>query len=91
MEQGIREPLQPPESLVDTTYSPSEAARMEQLRQSAFVGTVDQVSQKLDELTAKFELDELVMVTWTFDAAVRERSCELLANHYLGSAPVSTH
>lgn len=83
MEQGIREPLQPPESLVDTTYSPAEQARMAQLRQSALVGSVEQVSSKMDELAQAFELEELVVVTWTFDPLIRQRSCQLLADHYL--------
>ncbi len=83
MEQGIREALQPPESLVDTNYSPAEKARMVQLRQSALVGTLEQVSAKMEVLAGNFELEELVVVTWTFDPTIRHRSCELLASHFL--------
>jgi hypothetical protein len=40
------------------------------------------VATRLDELARHFKLDELVVVTWTFDAAPRHRSYELLARAF---------
>ena len=82
MEQGVREPLQAPETLVDVRYSAAEQARMQRLRESALVGTAEQVSGKLRQLADSFDLAELVVVTWTFDAAVRIKSYELLAQQW---------
>jgi len=83
METGFREPLQSPESLKDASYSAAEQARMQQLRDAALVGNVDQVASKIEELSAAFDLDEVVVVTWTFDTAARHRSYELLAQRFL--------
>jgi alkanesulfonate monooxygenase SsuD/methylene tetrahydromethanopterin reductase-like flavin-dependent oxidoreductase (luciferase family) len=43
------------------------------------VGTSRQVKTRLEELAERLELDELVIVTWTYDPAPRQRSYELLA------------
>jgi hypothetical protein len=37
------------------------------------------VKTRLTELAQRLELDELVVVTWTYDPAPRHRSYELLA------------
>jgi hypothetical protein len=36
----------------------------------------------MNELARRYELDELVVVTWTFDAAARHRSYELLSKAF---------
>jgi hypothetical protein len=36
----------------------------------------------MTELARRYDLDELVVVTWTFDAAPRHRSYELLARAF---------
>lgn len=82
-EKGIREPLMSPEVLEDATYTPNEMARIELLRKMAFVGSADQVTDKLHELAKRYDLDELVVVTWTYDPAHRHRSYELLAKSML--------
>ena len=48
----------------------------------AVVGTAVQVKTRLDELAKRLDLDELVIVTWTYDVAPRMRSYELLAQAY---------
>lgn len=80
MERGFREPLKSPAQLIDIEYSPAEQARMNQLRESALVGTAEQVGKKMEQLMERFQLEELVVVTWTFDAEARRRSCEHLVN-----------
>ena len=49
------------------------------MRRKAFVGTAAQVKAQLTGLAGKLGLDELVVVTWTYDPAPRHRSYELLA------------
>lgn len=78
-ERGVIAPLCSPEELKDVTYSPAEQARLAQIKDAAFVGTAAQVSSKLEALAASLKLDELVVVTWSYDPIVRKRSYELLA------------
>ena len=58
------------------------------MRRSAFVGTAEQVKEKLTALAEQHDLDELVVVTWTYDPEPRHRSYELLAQAFGLSAPV---
>jgi luciferase family oxidoreductase group 1 len=78
-EQGIRNPLVSPEEALAHPYTPAERERIDALRRKAFVGTAEQVAQRLRGEAERLELDELVIVTWTFDPAARQRSYRLLA------------
>ena len=55
---------------------------VEALRRKAFVGTAGEVAGRLSELATRLALDELVVVTWTYDPAPRHRSYELLADAF---------
>jgi luciferase family oxidoreductase group 1 len=79
--QGIRLPLMPPDE-AERAYSPAELLTAEKLRRKAIVGSAEQVAEKLKELAKRLDLDELVIVTWTYDAAPRHRSYELLAQAF---------
>jgi luciferase family oxidoreductase group 1 len=79
--QGIRLPLMPPDE-AERPYSPAELATADKLRRKAIVGSSGQVAARLKELARSLELDELVIVTWTYDSAPRHRSYELLAEAF---------
>jgi luciferase family oxidoreductase group 1 len=79
--QGIRLPLMPPEE-AERSYSPAEVAIAEKLRRRAIVGSADEVAGRLKELARSLDLEELVVVTWTYDPAPRHRSYELLAKAF---------
>jgi luciferase family oxidoreductase group 1 len=79
--QGIRLPLMPPEN-AERPYSPEELRTAEKLRRKAIVGTAQQVTARLQDLATRLALDELVIVTWTYDPAPRHRSYELLAQAF---------
>ena len=81
-EQGLRHPLVSPEHAAAHPYTESQRARIDELRRKAFVGTADQVAARLHALAQQFELDEIVINTWTFDPAARQRSYELLADAF---------
>ena len=49
------------------------------LRRKSIVGSSEQVAARLKELAKSLDLDELVVVTWTYDPAPRHRSYQLLA------------
>src|SRR5262245_7363504 len=78
-EVGIREALVPPEEVARFPYSDAQRASLERMRARAYVGTGEQVAARLTELAERLGLDELVVVTWTYDPAPRHRSYELLA------------
>lgn len=79
--QGIRLPLLPPDE-AERPYAPMELATAEKLRRKAIVGSADHVATKLRELARRLDLEELVIVTWTYDAEPRRRSYELLAEAF---------
>ena len=81
-EQGLRRPLVAPETAAAHPYNPAERQLIERLRQKAFVGTAEAVRARLEALAAGLDLDELVVVTWTFDPQPRHRSYELLAQAF---------
>ena len=87
--QGIRLPLMPPEE-AERPYSAAELALAEKLHRKAIVGSTDQVAARLKTLAKSLALDELVVVTWTYDPAPRRRSYELLAQAFALQDP-QTH
>ncbi len=78
-ERGIRKPLVTPEFADAYPYSEAERATVEALRRKAIVGTGEAVAAQLRVIAERLALDELVVVTWTYEAAARERSYTLLA------------
>jgi luciferase family oxidoreductase group 1 len=79
--QGIRLPLVPPAE-AERPYTSTETVTAEKLRRKAIVGTAEQVAERLKDLARNLELDELVVVTWTYDLAPRHRSYELLSQTF---------
>jgi len=71
-------PLLPPEQAA-RPWSEEEEAYRAGLRRRAMVGTGEQVAQKLRALADEHQVDELVVITWTWDPAAQRRSYELLA------------
>ena len=84
-EKGLREPLLSPDELDAEQYTPTEQARIAQLREMAFVGSAEKVAQQLRDLAARLSLDELVVVTWSYDPQVTRRSYQLLAKEMLSA------
>lgn len=60
-------------------YSERERSLMSAYPRSAALGTPEQVAEQLRETAERFDVDELVVVTITWDFAARCRSYELLA------------
>lgn len=81
-EKGVRESLVAPEEAARHPYTAQDLQRIELLRQKAFAGTAAQVGARLRGESTRLGLDELVVVTWTFDPAARRRSYTLLAQEF---------
>jgi luciferase family oxidoreductase group 1 len=71
-------PLLPPEQ-APRAYTEAEEAYRQRLRQTAMVGTGEQVAQRLRALAEELQVPELVVITWTWDPLAQRRSYELLA------------
>ena len=80
--RGVLGPLQSPDAIVAAGFSAADEAGLAPMRAKAFVGSVASVKVKIERLAAEFELDELVVNTWTHDPAVRRRSYALLAEAF---------
>jgi len=88
-EQGLRTPLVSPEE-ADTAYAgygATDRATIDGVRSDAIVGTAAHVKARLDALARRFELDEIVINTWTHDPIARHRSYALIAAEY-GLKPI---
>jgi luciferase family oxidoreductase group 1 len=78
-ERGIFKPLEPPTVAAAAPTTPAEAARLAQLRASAFVGTGAQVARQLEALARRLAVEEIAVVTWAYEERVRHKSYTLLA------------
>ena len=88
---GIREALVTPEEAAAYPYTDEQRSKIERMRSRAFVGTGEQVKTKLDALAAQLGLEELVVVTWTYDPEPRHRSYEILADAFGLTRSASPH
>lgn len=77
-DRGIFAPLEPPAAAAAHLGSEPEA-RVAELRSKAFVGTGAQVAERIDALAKELGVQEIAVVTWTYDEAVRRASYRLLA------------
>jgi luciferase family oxidoreductase group 1 len=78
-DRGIFAPLEPPAKAAAHPYTEAEAARIDHLRREAFVGTATQVAERIDALAQRLNVQEMAVVTWTYDEEVRRTSYRLLA------------
>ena len=82
-ERGLRTPLLSPQAAAAHPYAEADRLIIQRLRERAIVGSADQVASRLREIAAVFGLDEIVINTWTYDPAARQRSYELIAQAIL--------
>ena len=74
-------PLDPPSEDPQAwrAYAPGREGAVEAAMSLSFVGTADDVAARLREQAARWDLDEVLVVTYAHDPALRRRSYELLA------------
>ena len=78
--QGNPGPFPTVQEAMDYSYSPGELRTLKENRGKRAVGTPEQVKEKLLSLAAKFQADEIMLVTITHDVEARRRSYQLLAD-----------
>ena len=89
--RGALGPLQSPDVIAERGFTAEEMATLEATHRKSFVGDPAQVATKLRSLADTYDLDELVINTWTYDPAVRRRSYELLAQEFRLDAGAADH
>jgi luciferase family oxidoreductase group 1 len=82
MEQGILGPVPSVEEAEAYQYSLQEKHRVAANRQRQVIGSPAQCKAQLEELAARYAIDEVVIVTITYDFAARLKSYELLAREF---------
>jgi luciferase family oxidoreductase group 1 len=78
-DRGVYSSLPSPEEAAAYTLSPMEQTRLERLRARAIYGTPNAVGDKLRQLAAAYQVDEIAILTTLFDPEARRRSYTLLA------------
>jgi luciferase family oxidoreductase group 1 len=78
-DRGIFSALEPPATAAAYPYSDGERARMATYRANAFVGRPGDVLQRIQELAKRLDVQEMAVVTWAYDEAVRHTSYRLIA------------
>jgi alkanesulfonate monooxygenase SsuD/methylene tetrahydromethanopterin reductase-like flavin-dependent oxidoreductase (luciferase family) len=63
-------------------YSAGEEAHRQELRRKAIVGSGAQVAARLRALAEEYAVDEIAVITWTWDADAQRHSYELLAKEF---------
>lgn len=79
MFRGEREPMKPPIEDIDTYWTEQEKAQAMQMLACSIVGGPDTVRKGIDRLLERTQADELMIVSDTFDPAMRLRSFEIIA------------
>ena len=81
-EKGDLRAIDGPKTIADAAYTEADMERLNQLRQIAIVGDADTVSTELRNMATAYDINELVVLTWTYEQADRRRSYELLAGAF---------
>jgi len=81
-DRGIYGPLERPGDAAAHSYTDKDAGILEELRRESFVGTGAGVAARIRATAEEEGADEVAIVTWAHDEAVRCRSYELLAAEF---------
>ncbi len=78
-DRGVFSAIESPEAALAYPYTDAEKARLEGYRSRAYVGKASDVAARITALAEKLGVQEVAVVTWTWDEAVRQESYRLLA------------
>jgi alkanesulfonate monooxygenase SsuD/methylene tetrahydromethanopterin reductase-like flavin-dependent oxidoreductase (luciferase family) len=80
-DRGLLGPLVSPDEAARQLEA-ADQARIEKIRRDSFVGTGPQVMDRIVELKERVGVDEMAVVTWTYDEDVRRQSYSELAKAF---------
>jgi alkanesulfonate monooxygenase SsuD/methylene tetrahydromethanopterin reductase-like flavin-dependent oxidoreductase (luciferase family) len=70
-DRGIFAPLEAPEAALAHPTTDAERARLAEFQREAFVGSADEVVERIAALAQRLKVDEMVVVTWAYDEQAR--------------------
>ena len=80
-DRGLLGPLVSPDEAAKA-LAPHDQARIERIRKDSFVGTGPEVMARIVELKERVGVDEMAVVTWTYDEEIRRQSYTELAKAF---------
>lgn len=81
-DRGIYPALPSPEAAAAHPYTPAEREKLSRMRESAIIGTPEQVRARLEALAAELGAAEVAVLTPVHDPEARRRSVTLLAEAF---------
>lgn len=81
-DRGVFLPLKDPAEIARHTYTTEERARLAVLKARAFIGTGPVVADRIRTLAAETGVQEMAIVCWAHDEAVRTKSYQLIAKEF---------
>jgi luciferase family oxidoreductase group 1 len=78
-DKGVMGALISPDEAAKAFLAPHEQTRVAEFRKDSFVGTGPEVMARIEGLRDQVGVDEMAVVTWTYDEDIRRRSYQLLA------------
>jgi luciferase family oxidoreductase group 1 len=78
-DSGAFVPLEPPSISAAHPYTDAERAHIDRMHADSFVGTGPQVAERIRGLATRLNVQEMAIVTWAHDEAVRHKSYRLIA------------
>lgn len=81
-DKGTWLPVEPPETASAYNYTEADRRRLDEIRASSFIGAPDQVAGTLKSVATSLQVQDLVVLTWAYDAEARRRSYTLLADAF---------
>lgn len=81
-DKGVWLPVEPPEAAAAHNYTEGDRRRLDELRSTAFIGDPKQVAGRLKSTATTLGVQDLVVLTWAYDAEARRRSYTLLAEEF---------
>ena len=80
--RNIGDGFPPPEEAIGFDYTASEREVLDKLERRSILGTPETVRDRLLAMAEEYGVDEIVVLTITYDFAARVRSYELLAEAF---------
>lgn len=81
-DRGQHGPMPSPETAAAQEYSPVELQRISQNRQRLIYGTPDKVKATLEEMAARYDAEEFIILSNCYEFSARVRSYELIAEAF---------
>ena len=81
-DRGLHLSFETPEVSMEQDYNEYEQAKIEELRQKTFVGTGEEVAERISTLSTQLGVEEVAIVTWAHSDEARRNSYSEIAKAF---------